>query len=224
MTDQPPEATKAPFRIEIEERPAKHFRYRRFFVLGSGFWRGNTRAIAWGLTAALIASILVNVGLQYALNLWNKMFFDAIGAKDVGTIQSAIGVFALIAVTAMIAVAGQLYLRMTLQAHWRRWLTTHLATEWLRDRQFYKMNVAATELDSPEFRMTDDVRATADPVVDFAIGLTNAILIASVFAVVLWQVGGAIEVFGFRIPGYLVWAAALYGSSPRCLRFSWVAR
>ncbi len=91
MTDQPPETARAPFRIEIEERPTKGFKYRRFFVLGSGFWRGKTRAVAWGLTLALIASILVNVGLQYALNLWNKMFFDAIGAKDVGTIRSAIG-------------------------------------------------------------------------------------------------------------------------------------
>lgn len=227
--DAPPEAAAAPsagplpFRIEVEEVPARRFRYVRFFSLASGFWQGESRRIAWWLTIALIVSVLCNIGLQYALNLWNKTFFDAIGAKDVATIQNSIGLFALIAGSAILAMAGQVFLRMSMQARWRRWLTTHLSTEWLRDRQFYKMNVAAPEIDSPEFRMTDDVRAGIDPIVDFAIGLSNAILMAAVFAVVLWSVGGGITVFGFTIPGYFVWAAALYGLIASLLT-TWIGR
>ncbi len=72
------------------------------------------------------------------------MFFDAIGAKDVGTIQSAIGLFALIA-SRDDCRGGTALLRMTLQAHWRRWFTTHLATECCATGSSTR-NVAATEL------------------------------------------------------------------------------
>ena len=45
----------------------------------------------------------------------------------------------------------------------------------------------------------------------FAIGLSNAFLMAAVFAGVLWNVGGGIEFLGIRVPGYFVWVAAGYG-------------
>lgn len=195
------------------ERPrrVKRAGNARFFALAGGFWRGATRGRAWWLTIGLVASVLVNIGLQYAINRWNKFFFDAIGEKAVGVVWQAVGVFAVLALVAILAMAMQVFLRMTMQAAWRRWMTTHLVSHWLRDKQFYKLHVAAPELDSPEFRMTDDVRQAIDPLVDFAIGILNALLMAGVFGVVLWQVGGGILVAGVFIPGYFVLAAALYG-------------
>lgn len=217
------DATAADVQIEIEETPTKGFRYRRFLALAGGYWKGASKRSAYLWTAALLLSVLMNIALQYGLNRWNKLFFDAVGAKDVETISRAIGLFALIAGFAILAMAFQVFVRMSMQARWRRWLTTHLSNEWLRERQFYKMNVAAPEIDNPEFRMTDDVRAAIDPMVDFAIGITNAILMASVFALVLWQVGGGLTVFGFYVPGYFVVCAALYGLAASLLTF-WLGR
>jgi putative ATP-binding cassette transporter len=105
---------------------------------------------------------------------------------------------------------AQVFCRLTLQARWRRWLTASLARQWLEQRRFYQMNIAAPEIDSPEFRMTDDVRIATEPLVDFAIGLSNALLMAAVFVGVLWTTGGAITVFGITIPGYFVVCAATY--------------
>lgn len=199
--------------VKVDERTVstRDFVAWRFLVFMRQFWSGKTRKIAILLTLGLVASVLLNIALQYGINRWNRYFFDAIGAKDVENVSTAVGIFIVLAVIAIGAMAGQVFLRMSMQAHWRCWLTTYLAGEWLRDRQFYKLHVAATEIDNPEFRMTDDVRQAVDPLVDFATGLLDSILMAGVFGVVLWHVGGAASVFGVVVPGYFLIAAALYG-------------
>lgn len=196
--------------IVEEEAPKKRFQYRRAFALVGRFFVGETRSRAWRLSAILLLSVLVNIALQYGINLWNKYFFDAIGTRAEGVVATAVSLFAGLAAASIIAMAIHTYFRMTLAAAWRRWLTGHLAARWLTDRAFYKLHIAAPEVDNPEFRMTDDVRQTIDPLVDFAIGIINALLMAVVFAGVLWNVGGAITVFGVTVPGAFVVAAASY--------------
>jgi putative ATP-binding cassette transporter len=194
-----------------EQTDAKGFTYREFWRMAGGFWTGERRKTAIGLTLAIALLILANIGIQYGINRWNKYFFDAIEAKDVATASSAVLLFLALAATAIVAMVTQVYFRLSLMANWRRWLTSSLVGEWLTGRRFYQLNVAAPELDGPEFRMTDDVKVATEPIVDFAIGFSNAMLMALVFVGVLWNAGGAITVFGITIPGYFVFAAALYG-------------
>lgn len=208
---QPLTATARAVKVDERTESTRDFVAWRFLVFMGQFWRSKTRKIAILLTLGLVASVLLNIALQYGINRWNRYFFDAIGAKDVENVSTAVGIFIVLALIAIGAMAGQVFLRMSMQAHWRRWLTTYLAGEWLRDRQFYKLHVAAPEIDNPEFRMTDDVRQAVDPLVDFATGLLDSILMAGVFGVVLWHVGGAASVFGVVVPGYFLVAAALYG-------------
>ncbi len=184
--------------------------WRDFWALSSGFWRGRSRTAAWGLTGAIVALVLANIALQYGINRWNRWFFDALDAKDAAEVRRQMLIFAGFAATAVALMVSQVYARLVLQANWRRWLSTRLSAAWLEKRRFYQLSIVAPELDSPEFRMTDDVRFAVDPLVDFAIGLSQAVLMASVFVGVLWTAGGAITLFGVTIPGYFVVAAAFY--------------
>ncbi|MCP8939475.1 ABC transporter ATP-binding protein/permease [Alsobacter sp. SYSU M60028] len=195
---------------ESAEQPAASLQ-RRFWAMSSGFWRGKSAGAAWLLTGAIIALVGANIAIQYGINRWNRYFFDALDAHDPGRISFAMLLFAALAAGAILAMVAQVFCRLTLQARWRRWLTGSLAGQWLAGRRFYQMSIAVPELDSPEFRMTDDVRIATEPIVDFAIGLSNAVLMAAVFVGVLWNAGGSITFMGFTIPGYLVVCAALYG-------------
>ncbi len=209
MTDAPTGTTNRLAIVE-EDDPRAPFRARQAFAIIGGFFKGPTRLTALRLALLLLLTVLVNIGLQYGINRWNKFFFDALGAKATGLITTAVMLFVALAALSILAMAVHTFFRMSLAAHWRRWLTSHLAGEWLSDRAFYKLHIAAPEVDNPEFRMTDDVRQTIDPLVDFAIGILNALLMASVFAVVLWTVGGAVTLFGVSVPGAFVIAAAAY--------------
>jgi len=54
----------------------------RFWQSASGFWRGPGAWRAWLLVAVLIATVLLQLWTQYALNYWNRDFFNAIGRRD----------------------------------------------------------------------------------------------------------------------------------------------
>lgn len=193
-----------------EERGPGRRLHRAFWSLSSGFWRGRTAMQAWVFTLLIFALIGANIGIQCGINRWNRTFFDALDARDTARVSAEVLDFAGLAVAAVTAMVAQVFCRLALQARWRRWLTATLAGAWLENRRFYQMSIAAPDIDSPEFRMTDDVRIATEPLVDFAIGLSNALLMAAVFVGVLWTVGGSITVFGWTIPGYFVVCAAAY--------------
>jgi putative ATP-binding cassette transporter len=198
------------FAVEDRSPAAQQAVWRPFRTMAAGFWSGETARTAWFFTGAIVALILANIALQYGINRWNRWFFDALEARDGAQVRRQILIFALLAATAIGLMVSQVYARLLIQAHWRRWLTGTLVAEWLSRRRFYQLNIVAPEIDNPEFRMTDDVRFAIDPLVDFAIGLSNALLIAAVFVGVLWMAGGGIDVFGVFIPGYFVLCAAIY--------------
>jgi putative ATP-binding cassette transporter len=198
------------FSVEDRSPATPRAVWRPFRSMASGFWTGDTARTAWFFTGAIVALILANIALQYGINRWNRWFFDALEARDGDQVRRQILVFMLLAATAIGLMVSQVYARLLIQAHWRRWLTGTLVAEWLSRRRFYQLNIVAPEIDNPEFRMTDDVRFAIDPLVDFAIGLSNAVLMAAVFVGVLWTAGGGIEVFGIFVPGYFVLCAAVY--------------
>jgi len=186
------------------------FSFGKFWKLAAGFWKGKTGVIAWSLTLINIVIILINIGVQYGINQWNRYFFDSLSAKNIDDVLQAVIYFIGLASIAIAGVMSLVYFRQLLQIHWRRWLTLKLVSSWLNNRRFYQLNIAAPEIDSPEFRMTDDARIATEPVIDFASGLLNAFLTATVFFSVLWQTGGSFKINEYTIPGYFVIAVIVY--------------
>nr|WP_281411470.1 ABC transporter ATP-binding protein/permease [Enterovirga sp. DB1703] len=180
--------------------------------MASGFWRGTTARQAWGLTAAVFALVLLNVGVALLINRWNKFFFDALEQKDVGSVTLGVGIVLGLALAAAAVAVLLVHARMRLQLGWRRWLTHRLIDRWLAERRFYQLTIVGGEGAHPEFRIADDVRLAVEPLVDFAIGLANAVLAAGAFFGVLWVVGGALQVGPVVIPGYMVVSAVVYAA------------
>ncbi len=199
-------------RPETASEPSPVQIARAFRRISSGFWRGPTSRQAWVLTAAVLALVLANVGFALLINRWNKFFFDALEQKNVGSVTLGVGIVLALALGAAAIAVAQVHARMRLQLSWRRWLTHQLTDRWLSERRFYQLTIVGGEGAHPEFRIADDVRLAVEPLVDFAIGLANAILAAGAFFGVLWVVGGALQVGPVSIPGYMVVSAVIYAS------------
>src|SRR4051812_18337389 len=58
----------------------------RFWAFGSGFWSGRQGRAAWVMTLVLIAVVLIQLGLQYRVNVWNRDFFDALERGERGEV------------------------------------------------------------------------------------------------------------------------------------------
>lgn len=186
-----------------------------FFTLAAGWWRGPSAPRAWFLTFALAACLVVNVGINFLVNAWNRQFFDALERSDTDYVWWAVMAFGgLVAAAAAIGV-GIVLSRETLQVRWREWLIGTILDRWIDKQRYYRMGLAQTEPTNPEYRIADDTRMATEPLVDFAIGLLSSIVSALTFVGVLWVVGGSLSfTMGgqeFYIPGYMVFAAITYG-------------
>jgi putative ATP-binding cassette transporter len=188
--------------------------FRRFWRTSAGFWRGPNRRRAWFLTGALLATILVQLFIQYRLNVWNRDIFNALEKQD----YSAVGWLALVFVPLAIAAVGMnvasVWGRLTTQREWRAWMSNRIIDRWLENGRYYQLNLVSGEHQNPEFRIADDTRIATESPVDFAFGIITAVLTAITFIGVLWAVGGGISFsLGGRelyVPGFLVFVAVIY--------------
>ena len=194
--------------------PAADQLVRRYWRLASRFWTGETRRAAYLLSFGIVALIVLGTSVTVVINRWQAFFFNALERRDAETVSSAILIFFLLAMVSAAIAVSLVHVRMRLQLRWRQWLTERLTAQWLDEQRFYRLSIAAPEVDSPEFRIADDARIATEPVVDFAIGLFNALLAAAAFAGVLWYVGGSlrIESLGITIPAYFVIAVIVYAA------------
>jgi vitamin B12/bleomycin/antimicrobial peptide transport system ATP-binding/permease protein len=187
-----------------------------FARLARGFWIGGSWPLAWGLTIGLAALVLLNIGVNVAVNGWQRWFFDALEKKDAATALEALTAFGgLVVIVAGVGVLIVLT-RETLQVRWRAWLTGRLTRLWVDRQKYYRLNLAGLEPANPEYRIADDTRMAIEPIVDFAIGLLHALATALAFVGILWSVGGALDL-GFLglagvVPAYMVIAALGYGA------------
>ena len=166
------------------------------------------------LTFTVIVIALVNLALQYRLNVWHRGMFDALGQRDSkGVLHQTMIFFPII--FAMVSVgAAATYAKMTLQRRWREWLNAHVLDQWLTNGRYYQLNLVPGDHSNPEYRVAEDLRVSVDAPVEFTVGVFSAVASAIVFIGVLWFIGGELAIpIGnavLRIPGFLVIAAFIY--------------
>lgn len=190
--------------------------FARFWRSAAGFWKGPSARTSWFLTGALFAVILLQLFIQYRLNVWNKDLFDALEAKNMATVGHLALLFVPLALGAVALNVASVWGRLTTQRAWRDWLSGHLIDRWLKNGRYYQLNLIGGEHQNPEFRIADDTRIATESPVDFAFGVITAVLTAITFIGVLWAVGGGIRIEAFgrgvTIPGYLVIVAVAYSA------------
>ncbi|RWG76767.1 MAG: ABC transporter ATP-binding protein/permease [Mesorhizobium sp.] len=201
---------------EQAEQARKKYLLRRFWISGRGYWGRHGDKLAWPFTVVLLVLIVVNVGFQYGINVWNRAFFDAIEQRNVSTVYMLSAVFVPLVAGSASLVVAQVYLRMTIQRRWRSWLTTAVIARWLASGRYYQLNLVKGDHTNPEARLTEDLRIATESPVDFIAGVLNAFLAASTFIVVLWTIGGALSFTlagtTVTIPGFLVVTAVIYAA------------
>ncbi|MDN4986113.1 ABC transporter ATP-binding protein/permease [Bradyrhizobium arachidis] len=201
---------------EEVERARKDYLLTRFWISARGFWSRKGDRLAWPFSIGLVVLIVLTVGFQYGINVWNRAIFDAIEKRDATTVFHLTAVFFPLAIGSIVLGVAQVFARMSIQRRWRAWLTNSVLTRWLANGRYYQLNLVGGDHKNPEYRIAEDLRVATDSPVDFLAGVTSALLSAATFIVVLWTIGGALTVTlggsTITIPGFLVIAAMLYAA------------
>ena len=166
----------------------------RFWQSASGFWSGRSAWHAWALVVMLVATVLLQLWVQYGLNFWNRDFFDAIGRRDAaGLWEQALRFVSLAAASIFLAIVS-VWGRMTMQRTWREWLSNHLYDYWLEKDHYIRLRFVPGDHQAPEFRIAEDARIATDLPIDLTIGLFSSFLTAITFIGVLWSVGDSLAI------------------------------
>jgi vitamin B12/bleomycin/antimicrobial peptide transport system ATP-binding/permease protein len=70
VLDSSTDATDEPT-LSMKTRACR-FLIKRFWATAAGFWGRRGSRAAWTLSAAVLAIILFNLGMLYAINPWNR--------------------------------------------------------------------------------------------------------------------------------------------------------
>ncbi|WFU81529.1 ABC transporter ATP-binding protein/permease [Bradyrhizobium sp. CIAT3101] len=212
----PPEVVEPDSDLSPEEieQARKDYLLTRFWISARGFWARKGDRLAWPFSIGLVVLIVLTVGFQYGINVWNRAIFDAIEKRDATTVFHLTAVFFPLAIGSIVLGVAQVFARMGIQRRWRAWLTNSVLTRWLTNGRYYQLNLVGGDHKNPEYRIAEDLRVATDSPVDFLAGVTSALLSAATFIIVLWTIGGALTVTiggsSITIPGFLVIAAMLY--------------
>ena len=193
--------------------------------LSAPYFGSEERWSARILLGAVVAMNLMLVGLNVILNFWHGAFYNSIQEKDWHSFialvfwwdKSPTGFmpgFVILAGIYIIVAIYSTYLQQWLQIRWRRWLTSSMVDDWLSDRAYYRISLAADPrgagTDNPDQRIAEDIRDFVANTLSLGLDLLSNIVTLFSFITILWTLSGPITLFGVTIPGYMVWVAILY--------------
>ncbi|HEF5872629.1 TPA: ABC transporter ATP-binding protein/permease [Burkholderia cenocepacia] len=177
------------------------------------YWVSSEWKIAWGLLVTIVAINLCVVWINVRLNKWNAQFYNALQSKDVHDFPNLLMQFSALAFAFIILAVYGRYLRQMLGFRWRQWLTERFLGQWLGDRAFYRIERDRLA-DNPDQRITDDLQSFATTTLALSLDLLSTVVTLVSFITILWSLAGALTftlgATPIAIPGYMVWAAALY--------------
>ena len=183
---------------------------KAFWALTKPYWVSEKRGKALGLLVLVVALVLALVYMEVLFNYWNRDFYNTFEKKDQAEFFYQLGKFGVLAfVYIVLAVYRQWFLQM-LQIEWRAWLTDHFLQEWTQDQAYYRMQLLDRGTDNPDQRISEDLNIFVDYTSSLALGLLSSVVTLISFVVILWGLSGSLELWGFNIPGYLVWTALVY--------------
>jgi putative ATP-binding cassette transporter len=199
---------------EDDEQRTRQYLLASFWETALGFWRKDAGPRAWLLTASLVVVTLVNLYVQYRINVWNRDVFDALEKKDASKVLMQAMIFLPLTVANVSLAIAAIHTRLTTQRRWRAWFNGHILDRWLDSGRYYQLNLIAGDHRNPEYRIAEDLRVACDAPVDFGVGIFTAATSAITFIGVLLFIGGSLTIpiagTSVTIPGFLVVAAVIY--------------
>lgn len=139
------------------------------------------------LALILIAFLFAINGLNVLNSYVNRDFMTSIENRDMSAfVLNAllyIGVFVLSTTVAVL----YRYAEERLGLLWRKWLTDEAIDRYLNDRTYYRLH-ANGNLQNPDQRISEDIRALTSTTLSFALMSLNATFTVIAFSGVLWSI------------------------------------
>jgi putative ATP-binding cassette transporter len=173
--------------MSAQTAPLNRQTARRFVRAARDLLTSEVRRKAIGLLVLLLVFALSVNGLNVVNSYVGRDFMTAISGRDMpGFARLAILYIGVFAVATVVAVLYR-FSEERLGLLWRSWLTKRVTARYLARRTYLRLRESA-EIDNPDQRIAEDIRAFTTSTLSFALIFLNAILAAVSFSGVLWTI------------------------------------
>lgn len=169
--------------------------FQQFWAIAKSYWFGDEKWQARGLLLGVVLFLLAYTGLSVVLNNKRGVLISALSAQDEPRFWQTVTIFLVVLVLYAPLLAGYRYLRDRLSLQWRRWLTNRFLDHYFRDRAYYHLNTANTEIDNPDQRIAEDVRSFTQESLTFLSVMVESVLAVIAFSGVLWGISRPLVFF-----------------------------
>lgn len=188
---------------------------KAFWRMLISYWGCKDSLPAWGLLIAIVSLTGGSVYLATRFNSWYKAFWDTIQEYNLDGFKMQIVMFAILATIHVCITVYNAYLRSCLAIRWRTWLTGKTMDRWLKDRNYYKLQLLDKNTDNPDQRIADDLNLFVSSTIVLIIGTGSDIATLITFGVVLWGLSSAVDltIMGHTLhlpDGYMFYLALTY--------------
>jgi vitamin B12/bleomycin/antimicrobial peptide transport system ATP-binding/permease protein len=167
--------------------PMNRATLRRFTNAVRAFLTSEVRSKARGMFALLFVFALAVNGLNVVNSYVGRDFMTAISHRDhPGFVRQAFLYIGVFAASTLVAVLYR-FTEERLGLFWRVWMTRRLTKRYLENRTYLWLKDSA-DVDNPDQRMADDVRAFTFTTLSFTLMSLNGILAVLSFSGVLWSI------------------------------------
>jgi vitamin B12/bleomycin/antimicrobial peptide transport system ATP-binding/permease protein len=185
----------------------------------------SERRIAVAMVVFLVLVNQADVGVDLRLSFYYRDSTDALQKLDAAAYwYQVLFVFIPWAFLSIGMRVIAFYVQSILVIRWRRWLTDHFVSRWLRSHTHYRVSLIAQQTDNPDQRIAEDVfrfiNGGADGAVrgyglyDFSILLISTVSTLVSFSILLWTMSAKFTFPGtdIGVPGFLFWVALIYAA------------
>jgi len=173
--------------MSVQPAPLNRDIARRFVAAVRDLLTSEVRRKAIGMLVLLFVFAMSVNGLNVVNSYVGRDFMTSIADRDMaGFMRFAVLYLGVFAVTTVVSVLYR-FTEERLGLLWRAWLTQRVTVRYLARRTYLRMKDSA-EVDNPDQRIAEDIRAFTITTLSFTIIFLNAILAAISFSGVLWTI------------------------------------
>ncbi len=137
--------------------------------------------------ALLLLLTLANSGISVLFSYTSRDFWTALSSKDADSFYLQTAKFAAALAAAVPVSVFYKFQRARIATSWRAWMTDAITREYYDNRAYYQLEIGR-DVDNPDQRITEDVRAFTRVSLDFGITLLTASIDIVSFSGILYSI------------------------------------
>jgi putative ATP-binding cassette transporter len=178
--------------------------------LAAPYWRSEERWRARLTLVGLLAIKFTTIWVCVAQNRWYNTFYTAIQAHDLPAFWAQVLLFGGLGLALTVLHVQAHWMAWTIKTRWRAWMVRRYTQDWLTNRIYYRMQIEGDDVRNPDQRIAEDIGLFTDRTLDLTVGFLDVAVSLISFTTILWGLSGTLDLLGFALPGYMVFAVFAY--------------